>query len=79
MHTQFIAHLECGPHHRVYVSRNPDTAQLHLFKYTDHACDYLITSDQDEASDWIATPLKGFMWVDMGEDDTNPFKQLPGG
>ena len=70
--TRFIAQLTCGTHHKVYVSHNDDTNQLHLFKYNDHCCDYLITDDQDAASDFIGTPMRGFMWIEVAGDE-DPF------
>lgn len=53
-----IAHVRVADRdYCVAVSQNTATSMLHVFKYNDHTCDYLVTDSQSEAQEFISTPL----------------------
>ena len=53
-----IAHVHVADRdYNVAVSQNTATLNLHIFKYNDHTCDYLITDSQAAAQEFISRPL----------------------
>ena len=53
-----IAHVRVSDRdYNVSVSQNRATLALHIFKYNDYTCDYLITDSQWEAQQFISAPL----------------------
>ena len=43
----------------IYISMCMTSRNIHIFKYNDHCCDYMVFDDQELACQFINQPLPG--------------------